>query len=182
MSQTNKEQSQKGFTLVEIAIVLVIIGLLLGGVLKGQELIQNARIKATQSEVQQWGAAVASYQERHDNKLPGDDDTATTNPGGGNGQITGTERAVVFQHLALDGLIKGNYTGTNFPSNKWGGQVQILTNTATFALAVCYTGLDQDTATELDTKMDNGNGATGDVRRNNSSAYAATNNTVCFRM
>ncbi len=39
-------QRQHGFTLVEIAIVLVIIGLLLGGVLKGQEMIENARIKS----------------------------------------------------------------------------------------------------------------------------------------
>ncbi|HXF18719.1 MAG TPA: prepilin-type N-terminal cleavage/methylation domain-containing protein, partial [Burkholderiales bacterium] len=37
---------QGGFTLIEIAIVLVIIGLLLGGVLKGQELINNARVKS----------------------------------------------------------------------------------------------------------------------------------------
>ena len=36
---------QRGFTLVEIAIVLVIIGLLLGGILKGQEMITQARIK-----------------------------------------------------------------------------------------------------------------------------------------
>ena len=35
----------KGFTLVEIAIVLVIIGLLLGGILKGQEMITQAKIK-----------------------------------------------------------------------------------------------------------------------------------------
>ena len=39
-------QKQKGFTLVEIAIVLVIVGLLLGGVLKGQELIKSAKVKA----------------------------------------------------------------------------------------------------------------------------------------
>ena len=38
-------QQQKGFTLVEIAIVLVIIGLLLGGILKGQELINSARVR-----------------------------------------------------------------------------------------------------------------------------------------
>ena len=38
-------KQQQGFTLIEIAIVLVIIGLLLGGVLKGQELIQNARVR-----------------------------------------------------------------------------------------------------------------------------------------
>ncbi|BBN60323.1 type II secretion system protein [Hydrogenovibrio marinus] len=178
MSQTNKMQSQKGFTLVEIAIVLVIIGLLLGGVLKGQELIQNARVKATQSEVQQWSAAVASYQERHDNVLPGDGKPSGTP----NGQISTAERPYVFQDLMNDGLIKGNYTGTNYPSNKWGGQVYIATGQASFNLAVCYAGLDLATATELDTKMDDGQGATGDVRRSTQAAYTATNNTVCFRM
>ncbi|HVS27365.1 MAG TPA: prepilin-type N-terminal cleavage/methylation domain-containing protein, partial [Burkholderiales bacterium] len=38
-------RKQSGFTLIEIAIVLVIIGLLLGGVLKGQELITSARVR-----------------------------------------------------------------------------------------------------------------------------------------
>ena len=38
-------RKERGFTLVEIAIVLVIIGLLLGGILRGQELIQNARVR-----------------------------------------------------------------------------------------------------------------------------------------
>ncbi|MES0328532.1 MAG: prepilin-type N-terminal cleavage/methylation domain-containing protein, partial [Gammaproteobacteria bacterium] len=42
---------QKGFTLIEIAIVLVIIGLLLGGVLKGQELINTARVRALNNSV-----------------------------------------------------------------------------------------------------------------------------------
>ena len=39
------KRNQSGFTLIEIAIVLVIIGLLLGGVLKGQELINSAKVK-----------------------------------------------------------------------------------------------------------------------------------------
>ena len=41
----NTIRKQAGFTLVEIAIVLVIIGLLLGGILKGQEMITQAKIK-----------------------------------------------------------------------------------------------------------------------------------------
>ena len=59
--QTKK---QKGFTLVEIAIVLVIIGLLLGGVLKGQELIKSAKVKAAAGDVNAYSVALISYQDR----------------------------------------------------------------------------------------------------------------------
>lgn len=55
----NKLSNQKGFTLVEIAIVLVIIGLLLGGVLKGQELIKNAKINSLIQDFK--GVATAYY-------------------------------------------------------------------------------------------------------------------------
>ncbi len=44
------QKKQKGFTLVEIAIVLVIVGLLIGGVLKGQEMITNAKLKRIESD------------------------------------------------------------------------------------------------------------------------------------
>ena len=47
------KNKQGGFTLVEIAIVLVIIGLLLGGVLKGQELINSAKVKNMASQDQE---------------------------------------------------------------------------------------------------------------------------------
>lgn len=66
---------QKGFTLVEIAIVLVIIGLLLGGVLKGQQLITNSRIKATYNLSRELGAAYNGYLDRY-RALPGDDPNA----------------------------------------------------------------------------------------------------------
>src|SRR4249919_3005072 len=63
---------QAGFTLVEIAIVLVIIGLLLGGILKGQEMITQARIKNVINDFNGITAAYASYQDRY-RAIPGDD-------------------------------------------------------------------------------------------------------------
>src|SRR2546428_8748726 len=68
----NKRSAQAGFTLVEIAIVLVIIGLLLGGILKGQEMITQAKIKNVINDFNGISAAMNSYQDRY-RALPGDD-------------------------------------------------------------------------------------------------------------
>src|SRR5512147_3232040 len=68
---------QKGFTLVEIAIVLVIIGLLLGGILKGQEMITQAKIKNIVNDFNGITAAMNSYQDRY-RAIPGDDRNAST--------------------------------------------------------------------------------------------------------
>ena len=69
--------TQAGFTLVEIAIVLVIIGLLLGGILKGQEMITQAKIKNVINDFNGITAAVTSYQDRY-RAVPGDDQNAAT--------------------------------------------------------------------------------------------------------
>jgi prepilin-type N-terminal cleavage/methylation domain-containing protein len=66
------KSSQSGFTLVEIAIVLVIIGLLLGGILKGQEMITQAKIKNLINDFNGLAAAMYSYQDRY-RALPGDE-------------------------------------------------------------------------------------------------------------
>src|SRR5215470_5599339 len=82
----------KGFTLVEIAIVLVIVGLLLGGVLKGQELITSARVRNLISQQDGIKAAFFGFQDRY-RALPGDYAAASANiagvniAGDGNGRI-----------------------------------------------------------------------------------------------
>jgi len=93
IGETIMNNKQSGFTLIEIAIVLVIIGLLLGGVLKGQELITQAKIRNVANDLNGMSAAVYGYQDRY-KKFPGDDNDAATrwtNPatvsGDGNGAV-----------------------------------------------------------------------------------------------
>ena len=85
---------QTGFTLVEIAIVLVIIGLLLGGILKGQEMITQARIKNVVNDFNGITAAYFSYQDRY-RAAPGDDQGAWQRWGTAYGAQNGDQDGVV---------------------------------------------------------------------------------------
>lgn len=115
---------QQGFTLIEIAIVLVIIGLLLGGILKGQELITSARVRNLISQQDGIKAAFFGFQDRF-RAFPGDYTAATTNianvaataacnsgNGNGNGQVetAGNEMVLAWEHLSKAGFITGTYT------------------------------------------------------------------------
>ena len=117
---------QTGFTLVEIAIVLVIIGLLLGGILKGQEMITQAKIKNVINDFNGITAAVSSYQDRY-RALPGDDLNASSrwagsSSGNGDGQwdlgatlynntataaVGAKEVNLFWWHLRLAGFVAG---------------------------------------------------------------------------
>src|SRR5450631_4231926 len=119
------KKQQKGFTLIEIAIVLVIIGLLLGGVLKGQELITSARVRNLISVQDGVKAAFFGFQDRF-RALAGDYTLATTNitgatvNGNGNGRIEVAatpvggsvvqENIAVWDMLSHAGFINGTYT------------------------------------------------------------------------
>jgi prepilin-type N-terminal cleavage/methylation domain-containing protein len=120
---------QSGFTLIEIAIVLVIIGLLLGGVLKGQELITSARVRNLIAQQDGIKAAFFGFQDRF-RAYPGDYATAsqtlkcpsgtTCLNGNGNGVIenaaTGAgeahEEILTWMHLASAGFLNGSYQMT----------------------------------------------------------------------
>lgn len=141
------KNQQAGFTLVEIAIVLVIIGLLLGGVLKGTELIENSKVKRAVNELNGITAALYAYQDRY-HRLPGDDGpnlaalTARGGPwssitvaGNNNGVIVANagatfnpaaESLAFWQHLKAAGFISGNPADTGvtaLPRNAFGGLI-----------------------------------------------------------
>jgi len=115
--RANRGAGEQGFTLVELSIVLVIIGLILGGVFKGQALIDSARVRSLSTDVSGIRTAWLSFQERY-RSIPGDFASARTQidsaavPGNGNGRVDDSqERAGVWQQLALAGFITGNYDG-----------------------------------------------------------------------
>ncbi|MCU0811384.1 MAG: prepilin-type N-terminal cleavage/methylation domain-containing protein [Thiobacillaceae bacterium] len=143
-------QRQSGFTLIEIAIVLVIIGLLLGGILKGQELINSARVKNLASDFRNIPLFIYGYQDKF-KALPGDDPRADTNVNGvlatvgtkGNGVIEGTwnstnagdESVLFWQHVRLAGLapgvttLPGTLPGDYMPTNASGGIIGLQSGT-----------------------------------------------------
>lgn len=134
---------KNGFSLVELSIVLVILGLLTGGILAGQSLIRAAELRAVSTEYQRYVTAVHSFRDKYF-QLPGDITNATkfwgtaaagvpclttastgaeTCDGDGDGHIspttTSNEVFRFWQHLANAGLIQGNYSGVGNPIGTW---------------------------------------------------------------
>ena len=118
-------QHRHGFTLIELSIVLVVIGLITGGVLSGQTLIRQAEIRSVLSDTDMIAVAFNNFRNKYA-ALPGDFAQATiywptagTANGNGDGKITNpasaadwtTEGLRAWQHLSLAGMIKQNLTG-----------------------------------------------------------------------
>jgi len=143
-------RKSKGFTLIEIAIVLVIIGLLLGGVLKGQELITGARVRNLISQQDGVKASFFGFQDRY-RALPGDYTSADSNincspaciNGNGNGRIESPtitpagiyEDLQAWSHLTGAGFLNGSYsagsgvtapTDATSPKNPYSVYMQIV--------------------------------------------------------
>ncbi len=173
---------QKGFTLVEIAIVLVIVGLLIGGVLKGQEMITNAKLKRIERDHAGMVAAMFSYQDRY-RQLPGDDDQADTRftifngqaatiNGDSDGSISGnwvgaadTETANFWKHLRASGLVPGGGNDDTLPTNVYGGNTGIRNGSLMIAGHVTIFGsIEGPIAAIIEARLDDGDSSTGRIQ------------------
>jgi prepilin-type N-terminal cleavage/methylation domain-containing protein len=181
------KRTQKGFTLVEITIVLVVSGLLLGGILKGQEMITQAKIKNLISDFSGVSVAYHGYFDRY-RKVPGDDGDAfgrwgapvpnapasgAFNDGtlsGGYASTTANDESRLFWlHLRRAGFVSG--TGEEPPSNAVIGKIGVQTGDTAAGTALGFSGIimcsaniPDKMAIAVDTQMDDGKSNHGAVR------------------
>lgn len=182
-TRMTKKSRQGGFTLVEIAIVLVIIGLILGGVLQGQTMIENARYKNFVKEIDSYRAAFHTFRDMN-RALPGDITTAqvrlinaAARGGNGNGVIQGgtcngnnDESCRVWSHLRYAELIPGDPTingADSRPTHAYGGRVNgFLTGAGGNGVTghkLYIETLSGEIAQRYDTEFDDGDAKSGRV-------------------
>lgn len=182
------KQRQSGFTLVEIAIVLVIIGLLLGGILKGQELITNAKVRNIADQQNAIKAAFYAFQDRF-RALPGDYAQASNNipnvaaarSGDGDATVEAGESVWAWYHLTNAGFISCSQCATdpgaaptpsqaNSTINAFNGVMQIIFDNVYAGTASNANNLKSGTQipsnvlAEVDRKIDDGVPTTGSLR------------------
>ena len=178
---------ESGFTLVEIAIVVAVVGLLIGGVMKGSEMITNARLKRIENDQSQIAATIMTYQDRY-RQLPGDDSLASqrfsiytdgkNDPapidinGGGDGYLDGdwiaaanTETANVWKHLRASGLIDGSGDDDSQPKNANGGVIGLRdTSLQLTGIVTVFGSLEGQVMRILEARLDDGSPAEGRIQ------------------
>ncbi len=190
--------TQSGFTLVEIAIVLIIIGVMLGGVLKGQELVGSAKAKSLANDFRQVPLFIYGYQDKY-RRIPGDDVAAVANvsapaghAGNGDGIIGGnwndksnsSEAVLFWEHVRLANLAAGSTdfasatdNTPSLPTNAEGGRIGVQSRPPIAGMKgvhfVCSTGITGKLARQLDLSLDD-----GDALRGSMMAVKATTSTA----
>jgi prepilin-type N-terminal cleavage/methylation domain-containing protein len=187
MKKSGIVNNEKGFTLVELAIVLVIIGIILGGIIKGQELINNAKLKRAYSQYKEITAAFYTYYDRY-GKFPGDDNTALNRTatwtgftnGDGNGLLGGgfqyncttdVESCNEWLELRMANIITGSpvaATGRTNPQNSYGSAISVAYGGVNGINAnwMAFQSLPTDAAQALDLQNDDGVWNTGSIQTN----------------
>lgn len=186
----------QGFTLVEIAIALALIGLFIGSVLKSQEMLTNAKVGRLEADLRRIPQAILAYRERY-GFLPGDDPAAATrfpghwtaaDNGNGNGVIGGEwngsdnalESRKIWKHLRGAGLLKGpvNDSGAPYqqPAHAYGGLIGIQQGLHHAAGSVVVVGaLPGSVAQLIEMRTDDGVANAGMIRGHASEErYVAT--------
>ena len=175
-----------GFTLVEIAIVMVIIGLLIGGVLKGQAMIRNAKVKRVVKTADELRAAIMTFYDKY-GVYPGDENKPNippgdTNEGNGSGQINPSEKFAVYEDLVKANLIGGSFNGTSdLLKHPFGDDVEVFwynPNGAGYEHYIFFRNLPWDVCLEIDTKYDDSVYNTGSIRAK--SAYSDANSNIAW--
>jgi len=183
----------RGFTIVELSIVIVIIGLLLTAILKTTGLIGTSQSQAVRSAVADLSLAISNFRLQY-GYLPGDMPTATTSipgvvagscsataNGNGNGQIDAGEVACVPLHLFQAGLIKGGTGAIQFSLSSGNVTIRAIAESAsavtTFPTStrnvIEILNAPCQIAQDIDNKMDDGNFSTGNVRASVASCTVA---------
>ena len=173
-----------GFTLVELSIVLVIIGLIIGGVLTGKQIMENAAITNALNSIQAYEAQFQTYVQNY-NAIAGDDIAASTrfaNSGlpststaNGDGTLQGTfdsatatdESRLLWAELRAAGLVKGTASNTTQPTNPFNGIFGFQHAAFSAAIAsnvLCMNNIAGDAAQAIDSRLDDGNGKTGTIQ------------------
>lgn len=119
-----------GFTMIELAIVLMVMGIIAGAVFKGQDLLESAKARAVLNDFNRFNTAVTHYQETY-SALPGDDPFASNHfgtdvpNGNGDGIIAGdSEERGFWIHLFRAGYLSSD----KIPSSKFGGRYSVVSN------------------------------------------------------
>ena len=175
------KRSNAGFSLIEVAIAIVVIGLLASFTIKGGQLIQSARLNSVYDQVTTFKVATQLFVEKY-GFLPGNLPDASnilkegTESGSGNGQINSLEDSKRFwQHLIASGLLASELVDGNPPS-KVGGYFYVSNNLdgleGTWVILSSGTTdnrnfkgiLTPENAHAIDRNHDTGDPTTGDIR------------------
>lgn len=171
---------QGGFTLIEIAIVLVIIGILTVGVLQGQDILENSRTKSVVSDMKALGAAYNSYIDRYQNP-PGDETAAAMTARGWTGTLGGdadgvleisattpfntgtTEGGGFWRALRAAGFLSGDSAdpasyAAGLPRHRAGGLLGVSAGPVVYGMSgklfACASGLTSKQAAAIDVAVD----------------------------